>query len=103
MRSLSPHWFCPVLAVLLIAAASPTLRNRTSEWSSRQRRKMHREAIKKNAKGQASSHRLLGPDKSVENVRGVLIETNDDTARIYPGCIRRDGSGGVERRENSFT
>ncbi len=53
--------------------------------------------------GEANSHRLLGPDISVKDARGVLIETNDDTARVYPGCIREsDGSRGVERRENAL-
>ena len=37
------------------------------------------------------------------NARRVKIDTNDDTARIYPACIREpDGSGGIERRENAL-
>jgi hypothetical protein len=39
----------------------------------------------------------------VLNDRRVKIDTDDDTARIYPGCIREpDGSGGVERGENAL-
>ena len=53
--------------------------------------------------GEANSHRLLGPDISVLNDRGVKIEPDDDTAWIYPGCIREpDGSGGIERREDAL-
>ena len=37
------------------------------------------------------------------NARRVKIDTNDDTARIYPGCIGEpDGSGRVERGENAL-
>ena len=53
--------------------------------------------------GEANCHRLLGPDISVLNARRVKIDTNDDTARIYPGCIGEpDGSGRVERGENAL-
>jgi hypothetical protein len=45
--------------------------------------------------GEANSHRLRRPDKSVLNDRGVKIDPHDDTAWIYPGCIREpDGSRG---------
>jgi hypothetical protein len=37
----------------------------------------------------------------VHDIPRVHINANDDTARIYPGCIRADGSGEVERRENT--
>ena len=53
------------------------------------------------AKGEANSDRLRRADKSVLEVRGVHVDTNDDTARIYPRCIREDGSGWVERREHA--
>jgi hypothetical protein len=53
--------------------------------------------------GYANSHRLRLPDISVLNADRVKIDPNNDTARIYPGCIREpDGSGRVERRENTF-
>ena len=37
--------------------------------------------------GEVNSHRLRRTDKSVLNDRGVEIDTNDDTARIYPCCF----------------
>lgn len=52
--------------------------------------------------GEANSQCLRRPDKSVHNARGVHIDTNDDTARICPGCISEDGSRRVERRENDM-
>jgi hypothetical protein len=46
---------------------------------------------------------LRRPDKSVR-ARGVHIDTNDDTARIYPGSLSEEngGAGVVERRENAI-
>jgi len=52
--------------------------------------------------GQADSHRLRRPHKSVHDIRGVQVDTNDDTARIYPSRITEDGSGRVERREHAI-
>src|SRR5271167_1108866 len=52
--------------------------------------------------GKANAPCLRRPHKSVKNKRGVLIETNDDTARIYPRCIGEDGSRWVERREHAI-
>ena len=51
---------------------------------------------------EASSHRLRRPDIPVLSERGVEVDANDGIARIDPGCIREDGSGGVERRENAI-
>lgn len=34
--------------------------------------------------------------------REVLKDANDDTARIYPGCLSEDGAWVVKRRENAF-
>jgi phosphopentomutase len=39
----------------------------------------------------------------VLNNRRVKIDTNDDSARIYSGCIGENGSWEVERRENVIT
>jgi hypothetical protein len=52
--------------------------------------------------GEPISAGLRRTDKSVLNHRGVKIDTNDDTARVYPSRISEDGSGEVERRENAI-
>jgi hypothetical protein len=53
--------------------------------------------------GEANSHRLRRPDISVKDGRRILIETNDDTARVYAACVREsNSSGGIERCENAL-
>jgi hypothetical protein len=52
--------------------------------------------------GEPISAGLRRTDKSVLNHCGVEIDTNDDTARVYPSRISEDGSGKVERRENAI-
>jgi hypothetical protein len=52
--------------------------------------------------GEPVSAGLRRTDKSVLNDRGVKIDTNDDTARVYPSRVSEDGSGEVERRENAI-
>jgi hypothetical protein len=47
--------------------------------------------------GEPISAGLRRTDKSVLNDRGVKIDTNDDTARVYPSRTSEDGSGEVER------
>src|SRR5215469_53963 len=47
-------------------------------------------------------HRLRRADESVLDVRAIQVDTNNDTARIYPRCIRENGSGWVERREHAI-
>jgi hypothetical protein len=60
------------------------------------------EGYEENVNGSDQTSSLPRPDISVHRVRGVHIETNDDTARIYSGCIREGRSGRVERRENAI-
>ena len=50
----------------------------------------------------ANSRRLRRPDKSVLNVSGVDIDTNDDTARVYARCIRESSSRWIERCEHTI-
>jgi len=66
---------------------TPTLRRHPEEWGH---------------PAGGTSHRLRRPDKSMLNVRGVEIDPNDDTTRIYPDCNREDGSWRVERSENAL-
>ena len=67
------------------------------------RKVRRREAIGKILTSEAHAHRLRRPDEAVLIARGVEVDTNDDTARIYPRCITEsDGSGWVERREHAI-
>jgi hypothetical protein len=52
--------------------------------------------------GEPVSAGLRRTDKSVLNDRGIKMDTNDDTARVYPSRISEDGSGEVEQRENAI-
>lgn len=49
----------------------------------------------------SNRYRLWCSHESVGATGGIIIDTNDDSARIYPGWIREGGSREVERSENA--